>query len=108
MPRVDNLPLVSLDADVAARRMVDALVRGDAETPVGGAALLLTYAQALAPQLTADLLALGTRLLPAPTSSNEAAQGKDAEGALTRHNPVKRRAEQALNELGPQPAEKPS
>ncbi len=96
---VDNFPLISLDAGVAARRMVDALVRGDAEAPIGGSAVILKYAQALAPQLTADLLALGTRLLPAPTDSNEAISGKEAETPLTRRNPVKREAERKFNEL---------
>ncbi|OLV16275.1 SDR family NAD(P)-dependent oxidoreductase [Deinococcus marmoris] len=97
---VDNFPLISLDAREAARRMVDALVRGDAEAMVGGSAALLRYAQALAPQLTADLLALGTRLLPAPTQSDEAVLGKEAETPLTRRNPIKSKAERELNELG--------
>ncbi|CAM3328310.1 SDR family NAD(P)-dependent oxidoreductase [Deinococcus saxicola] len=97
---VDNFPLISLDADVAARRMVDALVRGDAEAMVGGSAVLLRYAQALAPQLTADLLALGARLLPAATRSDKAVLGKEAETPLTRHNPIKKEAEREFNELG--------
>ncbi|MDV6376209.1 SDR family NAD(P)-dependent oxidoreductase [Deinococcus arenicola] len=96
---VDNSPLISLDADVAARRMVDALIRGDAEAMIGGSAVILKYAQALAPQLTADLLALGTRFLPAATQSDQAIQGKAAETPLTRHNPIKREAERELNEL---------
>lgn len=96
---VDNFPLISLDANVAARCMVDALVRGDAETPIGGSAVLLKYAQALAPQLTADLLALGTRFLPASTQSDQAVLGQEAETPLTRHNPIKSEAERELNEL---------
>lgn len=96
---VDNSPLISLDADVAARRMVDALVRGHAEAFVGGSALLLGYAQALAPQLTADVLALSTRLLPAPTASDQGVPGREAETFVTRHNPIKREAERAFNEL---------
>lgn len=97
---VDNSPLISLDADVAARRMVDALVRGHAEAFVGGSALLLGYAQALAPQLTADVLALSTRLLPAPTASDQGVPGREAETFVTRHNPIKTEAERTFNELG--------
>jgi NAD(P)-dependent dehydrogenase (short-subunit alcohol dehydrogenase family) len=96
---VDNSPLISLDAGVAAKRMVDALVRGDAEAFVGGSALLLGYAQALAPQLTADVLALSTRLLPAATASDQGLPGREAESFLTRYNPIKREAEQDFNEL---------
>ncbi len=97
---VDNFPLISLDAGVAARRMVDALVRGDAEALIGGAAVLLGYAQALAPQLTAEVLALSTRLLPAATASDQGLPGGEAESFLTRHNPIKSEAEQDFNELG--------
>ena len=97
---VDNLPFLSLDAEVAARRMVDAVVRGDAEAMIGGPAWLLKYAQALAPQLTADVLALGNRLLPGPTPGDRAVPGRAAEGPLTRANPIKRAAEHEFNELG--------
>ena len=97
---LDNLPLISLDADVAARRIVRALIHGDAEVMVGGPAWALKYSQALAPQLVADVLALTNRLLPGPASSDVALRGREAESAITRANPIKRRAETALNELG--------
>lgn len=95
---LDNFPLVSLDADKAARRIINALVRGEAEAMIGGPALLLRYAQALAPQLTADLMALTNRLLPGPSTSNRGVPGASVETALTRENPIKRAAEQAWNE----------
>ncbi|WP_216319873.1 SDR family NAD(P)-dependent oxidoreductase [Deinococcus aestuarii] len=97
---LDNLPLLSLDTTVAARRMVDALVRGDAEAMIGGPALLMRYAQALAPQLTADLLALGNRFLPGPSTGDRAVPGASAETALTRKNPIKRASEAEFNEGG--------
>ncbi|GHF43714.1 ketoacyl reductase [Deinococcus metalli] len=97
---LDNLPFVSLDGRVAARRIVDALVRGDAETMIGGPAHLLKYAQALAPQLTADALALGNRLLPEPVAHGGAARGQDVETSVTRANPIKRAAERDLNQTG--------
>lgn len=95
---MDNLPVLSLDAGTAARRMVTALVRGEAEVMVGGFALLLRYAQALAPGLTADMLALGNRFLPGPTTSSGSVRGAEVETPLTRNNPVKRAAEQEYNE----------
>ncbi|AWN23413.1 ketoacyl reductase [Deinococcus irradiatisoli] len=96
---LDNLPVISLDADKAARRTVQALIRGEAEVLIGGPAKLLGAVQSLAPQLTADMLGLLNRFLPGPSSSDRAVLGKDAESRLTRANPIKRAAEQALNEL---------
>lgn len=95
---LDNLPVVSLDAGEAARRIVNALTRGDAEAMIGGPALLLRYAQALAPQLTADVLALGNRLLPGPTASARSVKGREVETPLTLNNPIKRAAEVEFNE----------
>lgn len=97
---LDNLPVLSLDTTVAARRMVNALVRGDAETMIGGPAVLMRYAQALAPQLTADLLALSTRFLPGPATGDRAVPGASAETALTQKNPIKRASEEEFNEGG--------
>jgi len=94
----DNLPFVSLDAATAARRMVDALVRGDAETMIGAPAVLMRYAQALAPQLVSDVMALTNRLMPGPTSSNEGVRGATVESPVTQRNPIKRAAEAAHNE----------
>lgn len=94
----DNFPVISLDAGEAARRIVNALVRGDAEAMIGGPALVLRYAQALAPQLTADVLALGNRLLPGPTADRSSVRGREVETPLTRNNPIKRAAEAEFNE----------
>jgi NAD(P)-dependent dehydrogenase (short-subunit alcohol dehydrogenase family) len=95
---LDNLPGLALKADEAARRMLDALERGDAEAMIGGPALGLKFAQALAPQLTADLLALSTRFLPAPGPDDSGWFGREVEGRLTRANPVKSRSELEYNE----------
>lgn len=96
----DNLPLVSLDAQEAARRIVSALSRNDAEAMIGVPALLMRYAEALAPQLLADAMSLTNRLLPGPSHSNEAKLGKEAESPLTLKNPIKREAERRFNERG--------
>ena len=96
----DSLPVVSLDAREAARRIVDALVRGDAETMIGGPAWLLRMGQALAPQLTADLMNLTNRLLPAPSGADVMRAGRDVEGTVTQGNPIKRAAEAEFNQRG--------
>lgn len=95
---IDNLPLVSMPADAAARSMLDALVRGDAEAMIGLPATVARYAQALAPQLVADAMALTNRLLPGPTGNTEARRGAQAESELTRSNPIKRAAERGFNQ----------
>ena len=97
---LDNLPLLSLEAQTAARRMVDALVRGQAEAMITGPAYLLRSVQAFAPELVADLMALTNRFLPAPTGKKDAVQGKDVETSVTRQNPIKREAERKFNQLG--------
>ena len=96
---LDNLPGLSLRAHEAARRMIDALERGDAEPVIGGPARFLSLAQALAPQLTADLMALSVRFLPGRGEDDGRQPGRELESALTRSNPLKRRSETDLNEL---------
>ncbi|MFC4425898.1 SDR family NAD(P)-dependent oxidoreductase [Deinococcus navajonensis] len=96
---LDNTPVLSMDASSAARRILRALMRGDADATIGGPATFMRYAQALAPQLTADLLALTNRVLPVPTTRDGAMRGAEVETAVTRQNPLKQRAERQLNEL---------
>ena len=95
---IDNLPVISLGAATAAQRITDALMRGDAEVMVGGPALMARYVQALAPQLTADVMALTNRFLPGPGESDQPRLGVEVETPLTRNNPLKRTAEEDLNE----------
>ncbi len=94
---VDNLPLISQSAQSAAQRILSALARNEAEVMIGLPATAMRYAQALAPQLVADLMSLSNRFLPGPSSSNDAKRGQDAESPLTRNNPLKRAAEQEFN-----------
>lgn len=95
---IDNLPLVSMPAPAAAQGMVSALVRGDAEAMIGLPATVARYAQALAPQLVADAMALTNRLLPGPTGNPAVRRGADAESELTRSNPIKQAAERKFNQ----------
>src|SRR6202035_5876109 len=57
-------PLVSMDADRAAYQILDAARRKRPELTITFAARLATIAQALFPNVTADLMKLAARLLP--------------------------------------------
>ncbi len=62
----DALPGLSISAEKAARRIVAACRRGDAEVLFPVNARIASVANALAPGLTADVLSLVDRLLPNP------------------------------------------
>jgi NAD(P)-dependent dehydrogenase (short-subunit alcohol dehydrogenase family) len=57
-------PLISMDADRAAGQILDAARRGQPELTITLAARLAAIAQALLPNVTADLMKLTARLLP--------------------------------------------
>lgn len=59
-----TLPLVSLPSATAARRILRAAARGDAESTLTSGIRLLVIANALAPKLVSRLLSLQNRLLP--------------------------------------------
>lgn len=61
-----SLPLMSMDAERAARQIVQAAKHGDRERILGLPALLATGVHGLVPGLTSELLGLVNRLLPAP------------------------------------------
>lgn len=80
----DALPGVSVSADEAARRILSAARRGDAEVLFPAAARFAVIASAMAPNLTAAVLALADRLLPgAPADSTGRKRGKDSESGLS-------------------------
>jgi short-subunit dehydrogenase len=62
----DALPGLSISAERAARRIVAACRRGDAEVLFPFTARLAAVASALAPGVTADVLGVVDRLLPNP------------------------------------------
>jgi short-subunit dehydrogenase len=62
----DALPLISISAERAARRIVDACVRGEAEVVLSLPAKLATKMHALFPSAAIDLLGVINRLLPSP------------------------------------------
>jgi NAD(P)-dependent dehydrogenase (short-subunit alcohol dehydrogenase family) len=61
----DSLPLLSVDATRAARRIVRAIERGEPHVVIGAPARLAMWASALAPNLVARLMTVANRLLPA-------------------------------------------
>lgn len=65
----DNLPSLSVSAERAARQIVRATRRGEAERTVGLPAKLASGFHGLFPGLTADLAGLVNRLLPPPDKS---------------------------------------
>jgi NAD(P)-dependent dehydrogenase (short-subunit alcohol dehydrogenase family) len=70
----DLLPLTSMSAARAARRIVKALVRGEVEVTLGWSAKLLRLVHALTPSLTVRALGLVNRALP-PAGDGEARPG---------------------------------
>ena len=79
----DLLALTSMSAERAARSIVDASARGDAEVTLSWQAKLLRAAHALAPGLTADVLGVVNRMLPSGVDRLERA-GIEVTRALPR------------------------
>lgn len=81
---LDTLPLTSISAESAARRIVDACKFGDPEVVLSFPAQAAAAFHALFPGVTADLLGLANRALPGPGGIGaDATAGKESETALT-------------------------
>ncbi|MBZ4414876.1 SDR family oxidoreductase [Myxococcus sp. RHSTA-1-4] len=95
----DSLPLMSMNAEVAARKILDACRRGDAEALVGLPAKLAAVGRALAPNLMAGLTAFVNRNLP-QDSSPDRARGSESETPLSQSwlTELTRRAAERNNE----------
>jgi NAD(P)-dependent dehydrogenase (short-subunit alcohol dehydrogenase family) len=80
----DALPLVSIDADRAARQIIDACRHGDPELTITPQARLMAIANDLLPGLVAGVMALTNRLLPGPTSpqGDQAKTGWESQSAV--------------------------
>ncbi len=79
----DSLPVTSMQAERAARQIITACKRGDAEVILTTQAVLAVKFHALFPEMSADLMALVNRLLPAPGGiGRRSAKGKDSESAI--------------------------
>jgi NAD(P)-dependent dehydrogenase (short-subunit alcohol dehydrogenase family) len=79
----DALPVTSIQAERAARQIVAACKRGQAELVITPQAVLAVKFRALFPEATAAMLALANSLLPGPGGIGRArAKGKESESAL--------------------------
>jgi NAD(P)-dependent dehydrogenase (short-subunit alcohol dehydrogenase family) len=92
------LPVISMDAARAARQIVTAMRRGEAERTLGLPAVLLARFHGLAPGLTADLLGIVARLLP-DSGRRPAEMLRGPERPATRGEDVEARLDSAPLEL---------
>jgi short-subunit dehydrogenase len=80
----DALPLLSMDAERAARQIVNACRRGHAEVVLSLPAQLAVTFHGLFPKLSADLLSAVNRLLPGPGGiGTSRAKGSDSTSPLS-------------------------
>src|SRR5688572_10968664 len=78
----DSSPLTSISAESAARQIVSACKRGEADVVLSPQAKLAVKFNALFPEITADLLSLVARLLPGPGGIGRAtAKGRESYSA---------------------------
>src|ERR1044071_4147390 len=80
----DSLPVSSMSASRAARQIVEACKRGDAEVVLSIQAKAAVLFHGIFPGATADLLGLVNKLLPAPGGiGSRSAKGKESESDLS-------------------------
>jgi NAD(P)-dependent dehydrogenase (short-subunit alcohol dehydrogenase family) len=80
----DALPIMSTSAESAARQILDACKRGDAEIVLTIPSKVAAAFHGLFPGLTADILGVVNRFLPGPGGiGTERALGKDSQSALS-------------------------
>jgi short-subunit dehydrogenase len=80
----DALPLLSISAEHAARNIVRALKRGDAEVTLSLPAKIAARVHGLFPGLTCDVLSLVNLLLPGPGGiGTERARGAESQSLLS-------------------------
>ena len=80
----DSLPIASMDADRAAKQIIDAMKRGEVEITLTVPARIAAVTDALFPELTGSLLAAANRLLPAPGGiGKRSVKGKDSTSAAS-------------------------
>jgi short-subunit dehydrogenase len=88
----DALPFLSMDAERAARQIVEACRRGDVERVLSMPAQVASRVQGLAPALVGRLTTLANRLLPGP--------GGIGQASLKGHQSESRVAPSVLTRLG--------
>lgn len=80
----DSLPVTAMQAERAARQVIAACKRGDAEVILTVQAVMAIKFHQLFPELSADLRELANRLLPAPGGiGKRRAKGKESQSELS-------------------------
>ncbi len=96
-------PLITVSAEHAAKQVVRALRDGDHELVIGAAAKLLVLADAIAPELVADVMSVVARAMPkASPEGDEIRTGWESRSRWA-PSPLTRRADREVerhNELG--------
>jgi short-subunit dehydrogenase len=91
----DSLPLLAMDSERAARKIVDACIHGDSEVILTPQARLAAAFHGMFPGLTSDILGLVNRMLPSPGGIGERhAFGRESFSAVS-PSPVTALTEQA-------------
>ncbi len=93
---MDALPFTSISVEKAARQIVAASARRDAEAVISWQAHLAVAAYRIAPKLVVALLANGTRLLPDAGGSTQHLFGHESETAFTR-SPITKLSREATH-----------
>ncbi len=100
-----STPGVSIAAERAARKIVDALCAGDAELIITPQAKMAVWFHGMFPGLTADVLSVVNRVLPAAGDRQVRHTGRESETALTR-SPLQHFGRKAAKEFNQTPANK--
>lgn len=98
----DALPVISMNAERAARRILKACIRGEAEVVLSLPAKIAVKINALFPAITTDIMAIANHLLPAAQDSS--AEGKTGEQSFSQISPswlttLNEQAAQSNNEV---------
>ncbi len=83
----DSLPVLSMNAQSAARQIVNACVRGDAEIVLTLPAKLAVKAHGIFAEATADVLGAIVRLLPSPGRGNTQKEAKAGRESFSKVSP---------------------
>ncbi len=98
----DALPLLSVAASRAARRIVDACARREANVSIGASAYLATRMHGFSPGLTVRAMRIAAALLPkSPVAGTIRRRGSESESGIT-NSPLthlSRKAERDYNQL---------
>jgi len=98
----DSLSVTSISAERAAKQIVRACECGDADLVISWQAKLATFVHGIAPGLVQELLGAVAGMLPGPTASKLAVQGKNADSKVAGSRLTRNGDEAAVrnNELG--------